>query len=43
MNFFQATVPLDTWTSKPVFLLTAGMILLIPIGLYLWIRQRAWM
>jgi magnesium transporter len=43
MNFFQATVPLDIWTSKLVFILTIGVMLLIPIGWYLWIRQRAWM
>jgi magnesium transporter len=43
MNFFHATVPLDIWTSEPVFVLTIGAMLLIPIGWYLWIRQRAWM
>jgi len=43
MNFFQATVPLGVWTGNPAFLLTIGIMLAIPAGLYLWIRQRTWM
>lgn len=43
MNFFQAVAPLHVWTGRPLFLLAIGMMILIPVGLYLWIRQRAWM
>ncbi len=43
MNFFQAMIPLNIWTSQPVFVLTMMIIILLPIGMYWWIRQRGWM
>ena len=43
MNFFQAVIPLEVWTGKAVFtLILAGMIF-IPLGMYAWMRRRAWM
>ena len=42
MNFFQAVAPLDIWTSRPVFVLTMIVIVLMPVGMLLWIRQRGW-
>jgi magnesium transporter len=43
MNFFQAVIPLEVWTGKLVFtLIIAGMIF-IPLGMYAWMRRRAWM
>ena len=43
MNFFQPVMPLEVWTGRPALLLTIGATILIPVGLYIWIRQRAWM
>jgi magnesium transporter len=44
MNFFQPIAPqLDPWTSIPVFILTMGIILLTPFGMFLWMRRRGWM
>jgi magnesium transporter len=43
MNFFQAVLPLNAWTGKIAFgIILAGMII-IPIGMFLWMRKRAWM
>ena len=43
MNFFQAVIPLESWTGKLAFtLILAGMIL-IPLGMYTWMRRRDWM
>ncbi len=43
MNFFQPVTPLDVWTGKLAFILTVAGILLMPFGMYLWMRRRAWM
>ena len=43
MNFFQPVTPLDVWTGKLAFILTVAVILLMPFGMYLWMRRRAWM
>ncbi len=43
MNFFGLTPELGTWTSWPAFLLTLAVIALTPLGMYLWMRRRAWM
>lgn len=43
MNFFQAVLPLDTWTGWLAFGLTLAILVLTPIGMYLWMRRRAWM
>ncbi len=43
MNFFQAAAPLDIWTGKTAFILTLVMMMLTPVGMYLWMRRRAWM
>lgn len=43
MNFFQAVIPLETWTGKSVFGLALTSIIAIPFGMYLWMRRRAWM
>jgi len=43
MNFFQATLPLDAWTGMPSFVITLIIIVLLPIGMFLWIRRRGWM
>jgi magnesium transporter len=42
MNFFAPTAPLPVWTSTPVFLITLGITVLVPILMYLWMRRRTW-
>ena len=43
MNFFQAVTPLAVWTSRPAFVLTTISIIILPLGMYLWIRKHGWM
>ena len=43
MNFFQATVPLDAWTGWMAFGIVIAALILLPLGMFLWIRRRAWM
>jgi len=43
MNFFQPVTSLEVWTDKPVFILATAVMLLMPVGMYLWIRRRGWM
>jgi magnesium transporter len=43
MNFFQAAFPLQAWTGKLAFVLTVVIMLITPMGMYLWMRRRAWM
>jgi magnesium transporter len=43
MNFFQPTAPKDAWTSHPAFVLMMAAVILVPLGMYLWMRRRAWM
>ena len=40
MNFFQPSAQLEGWTGRPVFFLALGVTLLLPLGLYVWIRRR---
>ncbi|NLF02615.1 MAG: magnesium/cobalt transporter CorA [Anaerolineales bacterium] len=43
MNFLQPTAPLQEWTSRPAFLFVLLLVALVPAGMYLWMRRRAWM
>jgi hypothetical protein len=44
MNFFQPVSPdLMPWTSNPAFLVAMAIFLLLPIGMYIWMRNRGWM
>ncbi|MBU0494612.1 MAG: magnesium/cobalt transporter CorA [Chloroflexi bacterium] len=43
MNFFQPVTPLDIWTGIPAFILTMIVMMLLPAGMFLWMRRRAWM
>lgn len=43
MNFFQAGLPFGAWTGKLAFVITIMLIFLVPAGMYLWMRRRAWM
>lgn len=42
MNFFAPPGGLGIWTQEPVFYLTLMVILLTPLGMYLWMRRRTW-
>jgi magnesium transporter len=42
MNFFQPTVSMNGWTGWSAFLLLILVMVLLPIGMYLWIRQHLW-
>ena len=43
MNFFQPVTPLSAWTDRPAFVLMIAAMVLVPVGMYLWMRRRAWM
>jgi len=43
MNFFQPVASLEVWTDRPVFVLATAVMLLMPVGMFLWIRRRGWM
>ena len=43
MNFFAASPPYPFWTSSPMLVITLLIMLMVPIGMYLWIRNRGWM
>lgn len=42
MNFFQVTNLMEAWTSKTIFGLMLASIIMIPAGIYFWMRKRAW-
>ena len=43
MNFFVPDPPNTAWVSNPVFLLTLLLLLMVPVGMYAWMRRRGWM
>jgi magnesium transporter len=43
MNFFQPVTSLSAWTGKLAFGLTLVAMTMLPIGMYTWMRKRAWM
>lgn len=43
MNFFIPNLPVTAWVARPVFILTLLTMVLIPGGMYFWIRRRGWM
>jgi magnesium transporter len=42
MNFFQPVTPLIAWTDRLTFGLILAAMGLIPVGMYVWMRRRAW-
>jgi magnesium transporter len=42
MNFFEPVAQLVGWTSRQAFFVTMGIILLLPVGMFLWMRRRTW-
>jgi magnesium transporter len=43
INFFQPVFRLDAWTSRGAFVALMAIMLLLPVGMFLWMRKRAWM
>ena len=41
-NFFQPVIPLAAWTGKTVFYLFLVAMVIVPAGMYFWMRRRAW-
>lgn len=42
MNFFEPVAHLIGWTSRQVFVMTLGLMLVVPGLMYLWMRRRTW-
>jgi len=42
MNFFEPVAHMVGWTSKNLFLFTMGVLVLLPVGMYFWMRRRTW-
>jgi len=42
MNFFEPLGLTKDWTTNPAFYLTLAIIVLLPIGMYIWMRRRTW-
>lgn len=42
MNFFEPVAGLVGWTARQVFAVTVSIMLLFPVGMYLWMRRRTW-
>lgn len=41
MNFFQPSIPLESWTGGVAFGFMLGAMILLPLGMLLWMRRRA--
>jgi magnesium transporter len=42
MNFFEPSGSLKIWTTNPVFYLTLATTILLPVSMYIWMRNRTW-
>jgi magnesium transporter len=43
MNYFYPIAQTDQWTNLPSFVVTLLGIILLPAGMFIWIRRRGWM
>lgn len=43
MNFFAADPPFSAWTSQSVLIIVLCIFVLLPVGMYIWMRSRKWM
>lgn len=43
MNFFAPGDSLNQWTGNAAFLAAMAIMILLPTGMFLWMRRRAWM
>jgi magnesium transporter len=42
MNFFEPPGSLNNWTATPAFYVVLGINVLLPMGMYIWMRRRTW-
>lgn len=42
MNFFEPAAQMFSWTGRSVFAIVMLGFLLVPIGMYFWMRRRTW-
>jgi magnesium transporter len=42
MNFFEPLGLMKAWTTTPVFYVVLAINILMPIGMYIWMRRRMW-
>jgi magnesium transporter len=42
MNFFEPLGNLTAWTRDLVFYITMAIMVLLPLGMYIWMRHRTW-
>lgn len=42
MNFFVPEPPFTEWVSLPVFVLALLMMVLAPVGMFIWMRRQGW-
>ncbi len=42
MNFFEPVANLTGWTARQIFLATMSIMLLFPVGMFIWMRRRTW-
>jgi magnesium transporter len=43
MNFFEPLGLMKAWTATPVFYVVLAINILMPIGMYIWMRRRMWL
>jgi magnesium transporter len=43
MNFFSADPPYAGWTSQPMLVILLCILVLLPLGMFIWMRSRRWM
>lgn len=43
MNFFSADPPFAGWTSQPMLVILLCILVLLPVGMFIWMRSRRWM
>lgn len=43
MNFFGPVARMETWTDVPSLLATLALMIILPVGMFLWMRRKAWM
>jgi magnesium transporter len=42
MNFFEPAANFSPWTGQPAFLLVMGIFVVLPIGMFFWMKRRTW-
>jgi len=42
MNFFEPVANFMGWTGQQTFSITLGIMLIVPIFMYFWMRRRTW-